>query len=437
MSHLACMDGQMESNKYLWQPRKSGPIHIRISYSDPDGKRIQFCRSLRTPHWPTARKIRDAEFLPLILDVNKAKAQLELIHELYPKLVEQLPRGVHGGWGPNRDPDAPTLEALCQRWGEAISAPRGNYAMAERSAKRYRTIVGEFATHIGAETLLADITRDTVSAYRDDRLQTYGRSKKTVDLEVTALRSMFRYGMDRMGMKENPADGVMVQRTKAERNRETRVSRRRVPTHDEADRVCTAFPAIRAYPAEDCQDYALFARYTGLRQGEIAQLQADDVVLFPGNAFLDGVLQNPAQHQQPYRPVDGVPTGTELCIYVRDAGERETKTGLERIVPVADKLLPALNRRLDAASGKDRQLFPAAAADRGAIFGRAWLKGVKKIHVELTMHGFRHYAASEMENNGVSRTVASAILGHVENSVHGGYVHATITALKEAVEKIG
>jgi hypothetical protein len=70
------MDGQMESSKYLWQPRRDGPIHIRISYNGADGKRTHFCRSLRTSHWPTARKIRDAEFMPLILDVNKAKAQL-------------------------------------------------------------------------------------------------------------------------------------------------------------------------------------------------------------------------------------------------------------------------------------------------------------------------------------------------------------------------
>jgi integrase len=430
------MDEQMESNKYLWQPRKNGPIHIRVFYHDADGKRTQFCRSLRTSHWPTARKIRDAEFVSPILDVNKARVKLELILKQYPELVAQMQKGVHGGWGPDRDPAAPTIEALCRRWCEAISEPRGNYSMARRSALRYKTVTSDFVTHVGGDTLLTDITRDTVSAYRDERLQTYGRNKNTVDLEVTALRGMFRYGVDRMGMKENPADGVMVQRTKAERNREARASRRRVPTHEEADRVCTAFPVIKASPVEDCQDYALFARYTGMRLGEIAQLQADDALLFPGDAFLETVLRNPDQYGRPYRHEDGVPAGMVLCLYVKDAGERDTKTGLERVVPVADKLLPALNRRLQKARGKDGALFPAAVADRGAVFGRNWRNGVKKIHPELTMHGFRHYAASEMENNGVNRTVASAVLGHVENSVHGGYVHATIAALKEAVDRI-
>jgi integrase len=430
------MDGPMESNKYLWQPRANGPIHIRVFHRDADGTRVQFCRSLRTSHWPTARRIRDAEFLPLILDASKAKAQLELIQELYPKLLEQLPRGVHGGWGPDRDPDAPTLEALSQRWGEAISATKGNYAMAERSARRYRTIAAGFVAMTGADKLLSEITRDTVSAYRDERLQTHGKSKKTVDLEVTALRSMFRYGVDRLGMKENPADGVMVARTKAERNREARVNRRRMPTHEEADRLCTAFPVIRAYSVEDCQHYARFARYTGMRQGEIAQLHADDVAMFPEKTVLESVLRSPDQYRQPYVPGGPVPEGMALCLFVRDAGDRSTKTGLERVVPVAAKLLPTVDRRLAKAGGKGRALFPFALPDGGAIFGRAWLKGAKRVHPELTMHGFRHYAASEMENNGANRSISDAVLGHVDDSVHGGYVHVTVGAMGEAVEKI-
>ena len=124
--HLARMDNPMESNKYLWQPRPNGPIHIRVSYADANGKRCHLCRSLRTSHWPSARRIRDAEFMPLILDVNKAKAQLELIGELYPHLVDQLQKGVHGGWGPDTEGGGHTLQDLVEQWGKAIAAERGN-----------------------------------------------------------------------------------------------------------------------------------------------------------------------------------------------------------------------------------------------------------------------------------------------------------------------
>jgi len=227
---------------------------------------------------------------------------------------------------------------------------------------------------------------------------------------------------------------VNVRRTKADRNREARTGVRRPPSHEEADRICMEFPAIKALSCEDCQDYAMIARYTGMRQGEIAQLLGTDAVLFPTDAYLDAILPTPDQFQRPYVPADGGPEGMVLCLYVRDRGSRSTKTGLERIVPVAAKLLPVLRRRLDRAGGK--AFFASALPDRGSIFGRAWLRGVKKIHAELTMHGFRHYAASEMENNGVNATVSGAILDHVDSSVHGGYVHVEIGTLKEAVDTI-
>ncbi|MBT3292263.1 MAG: hypothetical protein HN380_33375, partial [Victivallales bacterium] len=78
----------METNKWLWQPRKNGPIHLRVTHTTLEGQRKSFVRSLRTNHWPSARKIRDTEFAPIILDMQKAMLQLELIHELYPQLEE-------------------------------------------------------------------------------------------------------------------------------------------------------------------------------------------------------------------------------------------------------------------------------------------------------------------------------------------------------------
>lgn len=101
---------EMETNKYLWQPRRNGPIHLRVSYRDLTGEKREFRRSLRTNHWPTARKIRDAEFMSIIQDMAKARTQLELIHALYPQLEEQLERGAHGGYA--HDPSAPVPVTL-------------------------------------------------------------------------------------------------------------------------------------------------------------------------------------------------------------------------------------------------------------------------------------------------------------------------------------
>lgn len=176
----------------------------------------------------------------------------------------------------------------------------------------------------------------------------------------------------------------------------------------------------------------MFARYTGMRQGEIAHVLASDFNLYAADVFVDQILKTPKSYERAFK--GRIPKGFVLCLFIADSDARRTKTGLERVVPITDKLLPVVRSRIKKAKGG--ALFPFAVADGGASFGRKWLKLVKKIHEELTMHGFRHYAASEMENNGVSEAVSSIILGHVKDDVHDGYFHKQIRVLKEAVDKI-
>ncbi|MBT3375310.1 MAG: tyrosine-type recombinase/integrase [Lentisphaerae bacterium] len=426
----------METNKWLWQPRKNGPIHLRVTHTTLEGQRKSFVRSLRTNHWPSARKIRDTEFAPIILDMQKAMLQLELIHELYPQLEERLQAGQHGGYGPEQSNDKRTNTALSEvyaSWCDAMVAKGGNYAVSQGTAKRYTAIGGVLVAHIGQDTPVSAVTQQDIVDYRDVRLGAYAKSKKTVELELIAIRGLFRYAVEQSKAKENPAKGVSVKRTKAERTRETRRKKRRPPTHGEADKICKQFPADhKRFTADDFQDYAMFARYTGMRQAEIAHIRVEDLQTYEGSEFVDVILANPAQYQQQYG--EAIPDGHALCIYVTDTDDHTTKTGLERIVPVSNRLLPVIRRRVEQV-GKG-PLFPFAEGDSGASFGRLWLKKVKKIGDDLTMHGFRHYAASEMENNGVESGVSAAVLGHVESSVHEGYVHRRIAVLKEGVDQV-
>ena len=50
-------DLTMESDKWLWQPKTTGPIFLRLPYRDAKGRKKQFVCSLNTNHLPTARKI--------------------------------------------------------------------------------------------------------------------------------------------------------------------------------------------------------------------------------------------------------------------------------------------------------------------------------------------------------------------------------------------
>ena len=427
-------DDGMGINKWLWQPRKGGQIYLRFRYRDLDGKSKQFSRKLHTNHLPTARRIRDTHFAPIILDMSIAQAQIAVAVAAWPELEDQLHKiRMTVGMKPKRSKAATTIQDVCDRWIKAISSKGGNYAVAPSTSLRYAFSGRSFVAFIGGKAPIDEITANHVSDYRDDRIENYGKSKKTVGNELSALRSMFRYAREKCGLRNNPEDGVHVKWTKVERRRAKRIGKRRPPTHTEADAICTDFPGPhKQYSVDDYQDYAMFARYTGMRQGEIAHLCAGDFNLYAADEFVDQILKNPKSYENPF---DGdIPNDFVLCLFIADTDTRRTKTGLERVVPIADKLLPIVFARLKRAKG--RALFPFAETDGGSSFGRKWLKLVKEIHTELTMHGFRHYSASEMENNGVSEAVSSIILGHVKDDVHDGYFHKQIRVLKEAVDKI-
>ncbi len=427
------MKNIMECNKWLWQPDSQGPIYLRLSYKDLNGKKRFFTHSLNTDHLPTARKIRDSEFTPIIHSMDKAKAQLELILGLFPQLEKQLKEGVHGNFPKDEGKDkGKSLKDVIKAWKTALATNGGNYETAEATTSRYSSVVDKFAAFAGKEKKIAAITSQDIIKYRDHRLEGDLASKKTLDLELGALKRLFGYAVEKHGLATNPALGITVKRTRSEKNRETRVKKRRPPTHDEADKICTEFPKHRKFSSDDFQDFAMVARYTGMRESEIANIHMDDLILFNGKEYSDQILKNPGGFGIQY--TGDTPKNSVLCIYVRDTESRATKTGLERIVPVSNKLLAVIDRRFKA-DGKS-PLFPFAAKDSCITFGRTWLKKVKTIGKDLTMHGFRHYAASEMENNGTGVNVSCAVLGHAPERVHGGYLHITIKAMKESVDKI-
>ena len=426
----------METNKWLWQPHKNGPIYLRVSYRDPDGRRRNFVKSLETRRWADARRIRDTEFAPIILDIRKAAAQMQLIRKLYPELEKQLAVGLHGGYAEEDTRRGRlTLGKLFTEWRAAVTAESGNYRLAPETAQRYMHGCKAFLADLGEDIPAASVTSSAVSDYRDRRIGDYGKTKKTVQIELVAVRNMFAYAVEKHGLEDNPATSVRVRRgSRAERLREQRARRRRPPTHEEADAICTRFPGTcRTRAVEDFQDYGIVARYTGMRQGEIAHIEGADLQLYSQDEYADTIVMNPPAYEKPYGG-GPIPEGFALCIYVRDTRERPIKTGTERIVPVAEKLLPVLQRRLEAAGAGP--LFAFAVKDSGKSFGSAWVARVKAIHPELTMHGFRHYATSEMENNGVNAAVSSMVVGHSPGTVHDGYFHKTVGVLKEGVERI-
>ncbi|OGV66564.1 MAG: hypothetical protein A3K19_23920 [Lentisphaerae bacterium RIFOXYB12_FULL_65_16] len=159
------MDGGMESNKWLWQPHKTGPIYLRLTYRNADGQRKTFVRSLNTSHWPTARSTRDKEFAPIIRSIDEAEAKHELIHVLYPELEQKLQTGVHGGFTADSKPV--TVKEVLDGYTKAMLRP-GNFQTAEWTARRYATICTTFVNHIGADHAAAEITTEEAGVLGHD-----------------------------------------------------------------------------------------------------------------------------------------------------------------------------------------------------------------------------------------------------------------------------
>ena len=127
------------------------------------------------------------------------------------------------------------------------------------------------------------------------------------------LRRLFKWCIDegRLERKDNPCDGVAVARMAPKT--------RRAPTVAEVDAL-VALPKARPIDADAWRLMPLFARHTGARAGEIAQLRAEDVVVEQGIRC--------------------------FRITAREGDRRLETVSSERLVPVASKLQPHLDELL-------------------------------------------------------------------------------------------
>ena len=408
----------LKSDRWLSQPRKDGPVYLRLSYPalDDPAKICRYRASLGTNDMDQARKIRNKYIVPILSRLSSdvlacRKILVHFLHEIdaaMPDLPRELDEALGISNEVTRRPTAVKLAALIEDYTAKMFAPTGSHTTALATAKRYRGIYRRFLANVG-NVPIPRITTADVQAYADSRVDVEGASKKSVDLEITALRRLFKYAVKTEQIKDNPGTGVEVERTPAERRREKRGGARRPPTHEEMDRICSDFPmpprTIR-FTCEDFQDLALIARYTAMRQQEITNLKGKD--------FIE--------------------QGDILCINVADDDERTTKTGMQRLVPVANRLRPVIDRRRP--STPEAPLFPQAYDDNGKYFGKLFCRLVKNVASDIVLHGFRHYANSEMANAGVENDVRKQILGHARTDTHDGYTHFDVAILKRSVDKI-
>lgn len=141
--------------------------------------------------------------------------------------------------------------------------------------------------------------------------------------------------------------------------------------------------AVRACKNWETQIAARVAFYTGMRLGELYQVEVDgDVLILP-----------------------------------------DTKNGERRAIPVHHKIAH-LTRFLPLTGPK-------------ITIQSAWRKTTRRLGMSVTFHDLRHSTASEMVNNDVDLYAVGAVLGHKDPRSTKRYAHLRAKKLASAVNQIG
>jgi site-specific recombinase XerD len=226
-------------------------------------------------------------------------------------------------------------------------------------------------------------------------------ARSTVRLHFAALRTFYRFLMERHGLKVNPLK--QVQLPKQHKNLPIVLSPRQieelltVPLRVEKEKQAPAWAAAR--------DVAILELFysSGLRISELVSLNVED---------LD--------------------TYTEM---VRVLG----KGRKERLCPVGNPALEAVQRYRQEAAVHHGPLFINKRRSRLAVRNvREMLKKYlrhTKIALAVTPHKLRHSFATHLLDNGADLRSVQSLLGHASLSTTQIYTHVTTERLKKAYDE--
>ena len=151
-------------------------------------------------------------------------------------------------------------------------------------------------------------------------------------------------------------------------------------------------------------DCALVMLYTGMRIGELLDIKIEDVHL-----------------EEQYM-----------------IGGSKTEAGKDRMVPIADKIMPIVERLYGDGSNKylvanpnNRSKYPYTT------FAGNWKNKLAELEMEHTMHETRHTFVSNLYKENVEPAIVRKIVGHSGKGVtEQVYLHVELPQLLDAVNKL-
>ena len=384
--------------------------------------------ALNTADLKQARRLRDKYLIPL-LAVNTISDLVENIKATLNKTqleASGLSKDLNDFLKRGDVEHQIKLEELCQKFRKAYAS--GGFA--ESSNIKLASSIHSICHVLGGNLVADQIDRKKVADFRDALLsmktnwQTRTKSAETaamktispqtVSIHLDYLKRIIKWGMSEglLKLSENPVEGISVIKAAS-------TPHKRPPSPEEADLLCAMqMPKSGTLTAITWKSMPLFGRYTGCRVGELSQLTAGNIIVKNG----------------------------VRCLQITAFGEgRQLKTeSSERLVPVADKLAPVLDRVLQERSSgvlfpdcghcyaKDAKTIHKAAHGYLKVYNRA----AKKIVPDQSFHCWRAYANSQMADAGVDILDREAILGHKSDRVQKSYTVDNLQRWKAALDKI-
>ncbi|OBS10277.1 tyrosine-type recombinase/integrase [Acidihalobacter prosperus] len=295
-----------------------------------------------------------------------------------------------------------TLDKALDRYLREVTPTKKSSTAAREAhhALPLREALGRYA--------LAAITPDIVADYRDKRLATIspqtGRllSASTVRLELALLGHLYSTAIREwgLGLTINPVQHIRRPKPSEGRNRRL--------TGDEERRLLAA-----------CDEHSnpmlgavvRLALHTGMRQGEILSLTADQVDLDRRVVRLSMTKNGSART---------VPLSRAAVDVLRDALTCPLRRGSPLVFPGEPKRGQA---------GRENP-------ERGPyVINRVWAHALKRAGIEgLRFHDLRHEAVSRLVERGLSDQEVAAISGHKSMQMLRRYTHLRAEDLVEKLD---
>jgi site-specific recombinase XerD len=255
---------------------------------------------------------------------------------------------------------------------------------------------GEFRTSLGG---WLELKPDHFRLYLV-KMSKDGMSKPTVRLHFAALRTFYRFLMERFGLKVNPLKSVQL--PKLGRKLPVVLS---LTQMEELLNAPLLVPKQKQAPVwMPLRDAAILELFysSGLRVSELAKLTVADVDVYSETVRVLG------------------------------------KGRKERVVPVGDPALQAIQRYRHAAGVERGQLFVNKLRRRisaAAVWTllKRYLRHTS-IALEVSPHKLRHSFATHLLDAGADLRSVQSLLGHASLSTTQIYTHVTVERLRSAYD---